>query len=429
MTIQLKPLLVSAAALIIGFVAPLKATNSLLTKDTLILEAKKLKGYGLFKRSYTPLNCKEISENDELNKVIPQDISKLEYGFEHVDFKAWSYENLKKKKHKYLPTFLKKFYPSKIDTANVPLDVDNTIKVIIGQKGEDKIFILDQNNNNDFRDDSIRVLKKIVFGVPALQPQPLKCHYQIYNGKEMSKDSSWVIIGLDENGRVWFSVAHHLKATFSIDNQDYEIQAINDYYLRFCFDSPKVSITAQNGIKKDSILISEIFEIGEYLKFGHSYYKFEDITNEGSKITFIREEDVSDKIGTQVGFIAPDFNGVTTVGDSIYLSDYQDEYLLLVNVTACGSPTKSYEIYKEISEHYLPRTDIIAIDATPGALKVNIEKLKLRGKFIISEQNKSIQKSYREDFCSRVCFLIGQSGHIVDKFEIWDWKQSLSKHF
>lgn len=409
--------------------ASLSANQSFLSNDTLILEAEKHKGYGLYKRIYSPLNLKDISEDDQLLDVIPKGISNLQYAHEHIDFKVWQYENLKKTKHKYMGTFLKEFYPAKIDTANIPLEKDNTLKVIFGRKGLDSIYILDQNNNNDFRDDSIRLMEKIVFGVPSQQPRPIQCHYNIYNGKEMIKDSSWVIIGLGIGNKPWLSVAHHLRSTFSIDGQEYEVQARNDYYLRFCFEKPNISITAKNGIRKDSLLISEIFEIGEYLQFGQHYYRFEDITNHGSKITFVREKDVSDKIGTQVGFIAPYFNGLTTAGDSISLTDYKNEYLLLVNLTACGSPTLSYDYFKEISEHYQSKTDILAIDVSPGILKVNIDVLDLKGKFIIAKDHKSVENNYREDFCSRVCFLIGPSGHIVDKFEIKEWKQALAKHF
>ena len=55
---------------------------------------------------------------------------------------------------------------------------------------------------------------------------------------------------------------------------------------------------------------------------------------------------------------------------------------------------------------------------------------KLKGQFIIAEDNNTlIQKNYRPDYCSRICFLINPTGRIVTKFEISDWEKSLPDFF
>lgn len=396
--------------------------------DTLILETEKHIGYGLLGGSYSNLNIQEIADTNEILSFIPHGIINPKYGETSIDYKQNWYKRLKKKNHEYLSIFLKDHYPEKIDTANLLLETNNYVKVLVGTKNNIQVYIVDENNNNDFRDDSIRSLRKEKTETSELDP--VKIQFQIYDGKEIVKDSSWVYIRLVRDNEVYLSVAHHLKSTFIVDDNEYEIQCVNGPpYLRFCFDSPNISVTAQNGVKKDSILLSETFEIGEYLKFGEYYYKFENVTNNGSKITLVKEKDVSGIIGNQVGFIAPNFKSVTVEGDSISLEDYKGEHFLIVNITACWSQPMSYEHYKELSEKYNTKVAIVAIDESLGALQANIEQLELNGKFLISKNNPSLKQTYREDVCSRVCYLISPNGKLIDKFEISDWKKTLTKHF
>jgi peroxiredoxin len=169
-------------------------------------------------------------------------------------------------------------------------------------------------------------------------------------------------------------------------------------------------------------------ERGEYLKLSDNYYRFEDVSNDGKLVTLVKERDVSNIMGTQVGFKAPGFKCQTIKGDSIFSSDYKEKYLLLVNITSCWSPIMSYEYYKELTEKYSSKIEILAIDNSPDFLKRNIENLNLTGKFIIADSNQSIKNNYRKDFCSRTCFLINPEGRIADKFEINEWQAILAKH-
>lgn len=409
-------------------------TNSTLAhevagKDTLRLKTEKHRGYGLLGGGFGRLDILDISE-EELLAVIPPDISEPTLGREFVDLKLWAYENIQNNHPEILERFIQENYPTKIDTANILSERENSIRIILGMRGADSVYIVDENGNGDYRDDPVRMLEKLKYGPDAPDPEPVACHYWIYNGKELVRDSGWVLVGINAHNTIRISVAQHMTSNLSVDGQTYGFQAISWLPAAgFCFDSPNISITSHNGVKKDSILLSERFELGEYLKLGDSYYRFEKMTNDGSEITLIREADVSDKIGKQVGFIAPDFACVSTAGDSISLHDYRNEYVLLVNITACWSEPMSYEHYKELSDKYLSKIDIVAIDASEKPLQANIKQLKLEGTFVLSPQNRSIQQSYREDYCSRTCFLIDPNGQLVDKFEIYDWEEILAKHF
>jgi len=91
-----------------------------------------------------------------------------------------------------MKTFLKENFPAKIDTLNLPSIKVNSISIVSGRRGKDKVFIVDDNNNKDFRDDSIRLYQKIDWRTIS---KLIKCKYKIYNGKEIVEDSSWINVG------------------------------------------------------------------------------------------------------------------------------------------------------------------------------------------------------------------------------------------
>lgn len=394
--------------------------------DTLVLETQKEKGHGLFPGFHWPIPLKNWSEQTAPSTGTPKDLTELQIAFDAVDPKLWTYENIKNDKHGNLEKFLKANYPSRIDTAQLPAMIENSVRILVGLKDEVQVLIVDENNNNDFRDDPVRRVDTLD---NIDKSGYIPCSFKIYNGETLIAARSWIQVEM-KDGSLNYRTAQRVKTNFRIDDQEYEIQvADGPPSLRFSYDHPMLGITSYNGKEKDSLTFSETLYKGEYLKLGEFYYQFADISNDGSQITLVKETDVSDKIGTQVGFIAPTFAGVTTEGDRVALRNYKDKYLLLVNITACWSPIMSYEYYKELYDQYLSKIEILAIDESLGALKTNIRNLYLEGTFIISKGNPTLKSSYREDYCSRTCYLIDPTGHIVDKFEISDWKKALARHF
>ncbi len=391
--------------------------------DTLILKTEKIKGFGMFPAGAGQIYFKDTTELYEYPVIFPKNISEIKLALQHVDIKPFQYQNLKESHSDYMTTFLDKNFPEKLDTSNIASKKENTICIMSGKLDNENVFIVDENNNKDFRDDSLRLYNKMDWHT---KDHLIKCKYEVFGGGIIHIDSTWVNIG-ELRGNLLFFVSHHLVSEFSIDKEKYQL-GIVDEQSNFCFDDPILALISKNGVMKDSLLKSELLSKGEYLKLGNNYYKFEDISNDGKSVTLVKEKDVSNKIGTQVGFIAPDFSFLSTEGDSIYFTDYKGKYLLLSNITACWSEIMSYEYFKELSEKYASKLDIIGIDISPNLLKQNIKDLNLTGIFVIAESNPLIQKNYREDYCSRTCFLIDPQGRIIDKFEISDWKVSLAKY-
>ncbi|MFB9052151.1 peroxiredoxin family protein [Formosa undariae] len=417
-------LLLILGILLIGCKQKTTHTNEFSShSDRIELTTKKIKGNSLFPAGAVPIYFNDTLDHYEYPVIFPEDLTEIKLATQHVDIKPFQFENLKKDNSDYLKVFLKENYPSHIDTLNLPPVKDNSICMMTGKRGTERIFIIDENNNKDFRDDAIRKLGKMDW---ETTDQLIKSKYKIFDGEKMKTDSTWVNIGKLKN-KILFSVSHHLVSTFSIDTNKYQI-GIVDRHSNFGFDRPILALLSENGVKKDSLPKSELLNKGEYLKLGSDYYKFENISNDGEKINLIKQKDVSHLVGTQVGFIAPKFTTQTIDSSTVSLDDYKGEYLVLANLTACYSAISTYQHYKEMTESFQGKISFIGIDNSTQSLPVNIKNLNLSGKFIFAElNNDEIQKHYRQDFSSRTCFLIDKEGHIQDKFEISDWKQSLTR--
>jgi peroxiredoxin len=393
--------------------------------DTLIVNTEKFKGYGIFQdEGAGAIEFNDTTKRYDYPVVFPKGITDIKLAWQPIDWKPLGFNNLKKSKSDYLSTFLKNNFPHKIDTINIPSIKDNSICIMAGKKGNERVFVVDENNNKNFQDDSIRLSHKMDWKTTS---KLINCKYNIYNGKAMVEDSSWVNIGLGQQDDLLFFVSHHLESTFSIRNQTYTIGVIEGN-SGFCFDKPILALIAQNGIKRDTLKESELLKKGEYLKLKDTYYQFDHVSNDGKHITLIKENDFKSKIGTQKGMLAPNFNCKAMDGDSIRFKDYEGKLLLIVNVSACWSPESSYKCYKELSEAYGKNIEILCIDRSPVFLNNSIKELKLTGKFIDANENKMIE-AYRPEFCSRTCFLINPVGRIVDKFEIFDWKSKMEQLF
>jgi peroxiredoxin len=395
--------------------------------DTLLIKTKKIKGYGLFNSFSYNLDFIDTIEQKSFKLVYPRNVSDIKVAYELIDFKPYWFGNLKRNKSDYMPTFLKSYFPNKFDTLNIPSLRENSICILSGKQAGENVFIVDENNNKDFSDDKIRTYKK--FNTKSFSDL-IPCKYNIYNGTQIVEASGWINIGTDDSNKLVYSVAHHLECNLSLDNHSYKIGIVNGFpFLRFCFEDPLIAILSEGELKKDSLNNSDIATTGEYLKLGKNYYYLADVSNDGRLITLVKEKDVSNKIGTQIGFIAPDFNCHSIDGDSISLKDYKGKYLLLINVSACWSEVSSYKCYMDLTETYKNKFEHIGIDDSPIALRNNIKDLKISSRFVIAPDNQMIRKTYRPDVCSRTCFLIGPDGRIIDNFEIFDWKTVLKKHF
>lgn len=131
----------------------IRADQAQPTGDTLILKATKHAGYGLFEGGHWTRTLYDIPEEDERRSIIPGDLSDLKQGRQEVDIKVPQYKRLVEDQHDYLPEFLAINYLAKIDTANLPSPVQNSVEVILGKQDGAPVYIVDENGNQDYRED------------------------------------------------------------------------------------------------------------------------------------------------------------------------------------------------------------------------------------------------------------------------------------
>jgi hypothetical protein len=132
-----------------------------------------------------------------------------------------------------------------------------------------------------------------------------------------------------------------------------------------------------------------------------------------------QELDFASKIGTQVGMIAPDFTCISVKGDIIISSNLHDRTVIIANSCGCGGDKLSTETFHEIEKTFGNKIYALRLD-------FGIER-GLEGWHIDMEEeyNRDVYNKYRNAYCSRISYVIGKNGRIIDTFMITDWKPVL----
>lgn len=355
------------------------------SSDTLIIRTNKHIDSGPFYSLSFPITFKDIAEEVIMDIKIPNEIEET------------------------------KVFQLSTDFAE---EQPNYVSIISGLMNNEKIYVVDANNNTSFNDDSIRTIKKMKWDSSE---ELIKCKYHISNGQQIVEDSSWIQIR-EENNNISLAIKEHLRATLYIDNEKFELGITDLFSGNFTYgNSSWIAILSTEDITIDSLFERDLLTIGEYIKLEQHYYRFEGITNNGEFITLIKEKDFYNKVGTQVGMIAPDFNAITISGDTISSSILDNKLTVIANSCGCGGDKKSTQAYYEMERLFGNTIKILHVDS-------KIEKSSI-GIHIDSEKefNKEFYNNYRQEFCSRICYVIGKDKRIIDKFNINEWKSYLPK--
>lgn len=379
--------------------------------DTLIIQTVRLIGIGILPAGAGQISFKDTNERYSYPVIFPRNIQKIKLAWKHIDIKPFEYEYYKKGKFPK-KEILKYVDEKKIDTLNLPSLKDNSIAIMSGIRGRDTIFIVDENNNKDFRDDSVRLYQKMQWRNTS---NLIKCKYKIYNGKGFETDSTWLNIGYLDQNELLFFVSHHINASFSIDKQNYQIDLV-DKQSNFCFDEPIIALKYSNETVKDTLFKKDLINKGEYAKLNDTYYRFENISNDGKKMILIKEKDFNSKIGTQVGMKAPTFRCRTIDGEILESNKIIDKPIIIANISGCTP--KSYGFYRKLIEKH---KELYIIGVESGIHE------KLGGKMVDVENNfnKTFYNDYRKAYSNYDCYLIDKNGRITEKFQIFDWEKIL----
>ena len=394
-----------------GCSQPNRSTNLFCSSDQeLTLKTHQKKGFGLW-MYFASLNALNFNDSARYDVIVPSELTDISYAYEIVDIYIQGYKNYiasGKEVNKFWSNLISE---SKIDTSNLLSYKDNSICIIEAVKGQDTVFIVDQNNNKDFRDDTIRVWKEL----DPFTKDLVKVDYRIYNGEEYVTSSNWVNIGLWEGLKQYLS-AQHYTANFQIDTSHYEIDIfIQD--CRFNFMDPRIAISSQLPKSQEAVYESDIIQLGEVLKLKEGYYRFASLTNDGSLVGLIKEDDFDSQIGLQPGMIAPNFKGTTVNGHSIQLNDFLDKPVLVANISGCAPET--YQDFETILKKTKGNLNIIGleygIDNDLGGTMIDVE----------DGLNNDIYKKYRNAYSSYNCYLINTDGRIENRFLVYNWMPNL----
>jgi hypothetical protein len=380
-------ILILTAILDQGCVNDKQVPNQFLSfSDTLIIRTEKQKGDGLFSLGVTTSDFKDTIEEFSHSVIYPKQISNIKRMEMSTDFRA-------EKAH--------------------------YVDIMIGIIGEKEVFIVDENNNKDFTDDSVRIYKPIKW---RSKNDLIKCKYLISNGLKIVEDSSWLRIGILNND-LWYGRSEHLIANFTINKEEFKVGIIDVRSGCFTYgEFPEIALLSQNSKTKDTLFQKDILKLGEFLDFKGNYYRFENISNNGEYITLTKEKDFDKEIGTQVGMIAPEFTCKTVAGDTVSSSALHDRILVIANSCGCGGDQLSTKAYYDIRQLYANNIHVLRLDS-------KIDK-GLEGLQIDTEQefNRDIYNKYRNAYCSRMCYVIDKNNRIIDKFPVSSWKSDLPKH-
>lgn len=289
------------------------------------------------------------------------------------------------------------------------------IDIITGNRESKEVFIIDENNNRDFRDDSIRVPKEIDW---KSSRDAIKCDFSISNGKEIVKESSWIRIGTAGNPVLQWGRYEYAGGNFSINTTAYKIAATDRRNAQsFSFSNETtIALIKNNTTLKDTLFEKDYIKLGESIKLNDTYYRFESITNNGEKITLVKEKDLSKKTGTQVGALAPKFTGTTTTGKTISSVNLHDRPLIIVNSCSCGGDEISTQAFYDIKNKYGNKAYVLRLDSK---IKNGKDGLQLDTE---NKLNEDIYNKYRGEYCSRITYVIGKDNRVITKFDASQWK-------
>ena len=161
--------------------------------DTLMLKTEQKRGRGLmdFMAGIHELRFKS-ADSLSFEIVLPPNIQDIKVAEEIVDLDL--YRSLRMLEERRGTPEQRQIHIQyrRIDTLNPSAMKDNSVCFLTGISGKDTIFIVDENNNKDFRDDPVRTINPIdLSGTKDL----IKCNYKIYNGKQYVTAINWIAVG------------------------------------------------------------------------------------------------------------------------------------------------------------------------------------------------------------------------------------------
>jgi len=394
-------------------------------QDTLHIATKLHKGAGRFERVFSSLRFEDIRELSYPLKL-PDNLLNIKHASKVVDYDADWYKRHRHDEGLELPPFIMEaILDNTLDTTQLPTEEQNRIDIITGLRDSVQIYIVDENNNQDLTDDSVRLIMPMHW---QSNDNLLKSIFHRYDGEKIVKDSSWLKVGtLSSKTKLYLGFAEYVTADFYLDERFYQLGTADFQTSFYTYLEPTIILLNKDSVGRDSVrresLVRETLYPNEFISLNNEYYRIHKVSRFGDYITLVKDKSFSTQTGSQVGIKAPNFTAITTAGDSIISSNMHDKPILIANSCGCGGDKKSLNAYYEIEKQYGDRAHVLHIDS--GIPEINNNE----GIHIDMQDtpNENFYDQFRKAYCSRVCYVIDVNNTVVDKFYITDWKDFLPK--
>lgn len=379
--------------------------------DTLFLETSKMKGDTLFNigageavfrdtNSWKQADWFKYYPNYPVK--YPNTLQNLELGFISIKFDTLT----------FFDSSTHKIYKQQNNDL-----ADRFILMIKGEMNGKEIFIVDQNYNKNFTDDTIRVFHDLNWKSTS---DLIPVQYIIDFGIKKVEATSWFKIGMFRGMLLGLS-SQFLCSTLTIDGEKFVLGIADANSSSFDFQRPIIYSLIDNGLPKDTLVESDIVKFKEYIKLGKNYYRFENIHVGSGTIVLVKENNFNNLVGTQKGMLAPVPTFKTIAGHTYSIDNFSDKPILVANFSGCTP--KSFDVYKAIVEKYAGKINIIGLEYDIkdeiGGLIVDIK----------DSINADFYSHYRNAYSSYDCYLINSEKRILDKFQLFDWEKAIEKHF
>lgn len=387
--------------------------------DTLQIITTKYKGTGVFHPGTLPLR----RTHDTLNLFIgdikyPIGIDSMKRAELSVDFTARIYYQYKKGQDKLLEIVKEDLKYNYIDTSLSLQESESHINIIEGHLDGKRVLIVDENNNKDLSDDSIRQVDELELDNPN---DFVEFSYPIYNGSEIVIEKSWLGFRI-HNNMIWWGKKEHIIAEFTIDEKFFSIDIgrPNAYDFVYDFDDMHPYILQFKLLSDEEdaydFLKSNYLQLGQYVKLDDQFYCLQNLSRDGKELTLVKEDDFPSKTGIQVGLKAPEFTCIAQNGDTVRSADLKDKGLIIVNMCGCGGDYESVQAYNEILSELGEEYHVLGVDdqffsETKGLLINSGDPF-----------NEEFYKNYRQMYCSRTTYVIDKDFRIETRFVTTDWQ-------
>ncbi len=373
-------------------------------RDTLVLQMTKVKGYGPFSTGSAYLPIRDSAEIKELGwfdipSKIPEGISDVKFG----PYALWMDH----------PRY---FAHDSTHVHDGSLGDTNTMIVMVGSFQEQPVFVVDANHNQDLTDDRYHRLDTFDWkGKNNL----ILCRYEIPGHSGFGEDSSWANLGSWGSG-ILMNTAQHFTTPLQLPGGDFELAVRDRNSMSFVTLTPQMAVIQENEVRRDTLFTRDLVEIGESVKIGDQYYRFEDFYSGSNTLVLVRDSTFAQRVGVQPGMQAPEFTFLTLTGDTLSSSAFPGKDVLVANVSGCAS--RSFDEYHDLLEK--KSDDLVVICLNSGS------KAPLQGLVVDVEDsyNEQMYDLFRNAYSSYISYLITDEGLIQDKFKIFDWQENLLSH-